>query len=675
MRAIFGPADVYAHQRVQIPGSAQPLDVRAPYRSTTTSSRSLRLRDGRLPTAAGEVAMTPRAAEELDLHLGSTWEGKRFTRQVVGLVENPAQLSDDFALVATGQLGQVDTVTARYPRDLPRDELQRYHPPSSTPAQIEGVGATAKAAAAAVVLAMATVGLLFVGLVGTAGFSVMAHRRQRAFGVLGSVGATESQLRLVTIASGASLGAAAAIGGTVVGLGVWFGFAPRFESQIGHRIDRFDLPWWAIGTSIVLAVLTAVGAAWWPARAASRTSTMRALSGRPPRPQPASRFAASGTVVAGAGLVALAFADETSAPLLVGGAAACVVGVLLFAPLAIRALAFIGRNAPVAVRVALRDLVRFQARSGAALGAATLAIGIAAAVTISAAASTTKDANAPYDLRADEVVLSLSPDTAHGGPVPDIGGTDLEQLRAQVDAIASTVGADGALELDKAVDPNGSLAILPTVTGRQTTDLVSVSIDGDRTSIRFEAALYVATPELLARYGIAADEIDPATDVLTSRTDLAGLQLWTGKRSDPVDPVVQHADLPLGSDEPSALITAGALDRLGLEPAPAGWLLQSSHPLTSAEIGAARQVDRGCRARRQYARGRRLGSHPGARRNRGGRRLRPRGARHDRRADPQRDLERSPDPHRCRRVEHDEAIARRCHRGRTRPAGGPARHR
>ena len=590
MEAAFGPGDAFAHEKVEIPGAAQPLDVRAPYPSTATSSPSLRLSDGRLPTAAGEVALTPRTAGELSLHLGSTWDGAGAPLVVVGLVENPAQLSDEFALVAGGQLDHVDNVTVRYSRDLPRGELQRYHPPSRTPAQIEGEGATAKAAAAAVVLAMATVGLLFVGLVGTAGFSVMARRRQRAFGVLGSIGATESQLRLVTIASGAALGTAAAVGGTVMGLAAWLAFASRFETQIDHRVDRFDLPWWAIGTSMLLAVLTAVGAAWWPARAASRTSVVQALSGRPSRPQPASRFAASGTIIAGAGLVALAGADQTSPPLLVGGAAACVVGVLLFAPLAIRALAFVGRNAPVAIRVALRDLVRFQARSGAALGAATLAIGIAAAVTISAAASVTTDASAPYNLRADEIVLYLSPDAAHGGPVPDLDATHLEQRRVQVDAIASAVGSDGALELDKAIDPNGSLAILPDVTGRQTVDLVDVSTDGDRTSIRFEATLYVATPELLARYGIDFGQIDAATDVLTSRSDLAGLQLWTGKRSDPVEPVIQHVDLPRGSAEPSALITAGALARLGLEPTPAGWLLQSSHPLTSAEIGTTRQA-------------------------------------------------------------------------------------
>ncbi len=38
---------------------------------------------------------------------------------------------------------------------------------------------------------------------------------------------------------------------------------------------------------MVLAVITAVIAAWWPARAAARVPVIAALSGRPPRPSPA----------------------------------------------------------------------------------------------------------------------------------------------------------------------------------------------------------------------------------------------------------------------------------------------------------------------------------------------------------------------------------------------------
>src|SRR5713226_7735187 len=89
-----------------------------------------------------------------------------------------------------------------------------------------------------------------------------------------------------------------------------------------------------------------------------------------------------------AGVVCLALANQTRPPLIIAGALAMTLGILLISPLAIRVLAALGRRAPVAVRLALRDLARHQARSGAALAAISLALGITAAIIVSSAADT-----------------------------------------------------------------------------------------------------------------------------------------------------------------------------------------------------------------------------------------------------------------------------------------------
>ena len=49
------------------------------------------------------------------------------------------------------------------------------------------------------VLVVEVLGLVFIGLVSVAGFSVMAQRRLRALGMLSAIGATERNLRLVMI--------------------------------------------------------------------------------------------------------------------------------------------------------------------------------------------------------------------------------------------------------------------------------------------------------------------------------------------------------------------------------------------------------------------------------------------------------------------------------------------
>ena len=66
--------------------------------------------------------------------------------------------------------------------------------------------------------------------------------------------------------------------------------------------------------------------------------------------------------------------------LIVIGILATTAGMLLLAPLGIQALAAFAARAPIAMRLALRDLARYQARSGAALAAASLAVGIAATI-------------------------------------------------------------------------------------------------------------------------------------------------------------------------------------------------------------------------------------------------------------------------------------------------------
>ena len=113
---------------------------------------------------------------------------------------------------------------------------------------------------------------------------------------------------------------------------------------------------------------------------------MLALSARPPRPRPAHRPALLAALMIAVGVACLALANQTRPPLVIGGALAMSRGVLLISPLAIRALAALGGRAPVAVRLALRDLARHQARSGAALAAISLALGITAAIILSSAA-------------------------------------------------------------------------------------------------------------------------------------------------------------------------------------------------------------------------------------------------------------------------------------------------
>ena len=92
---------------------------------------------------------------------------------------------------------------------------------------------------------------------------------------------------------------------------------------------------------------------------------------------------------------------------------ATIAGVLLLSPLAITTLARSARPFPVAVRLPLRDLSRYRARSGVALAAVSLSLGIPVAIVVTASAA---DASAPPgNLAAEQaIVWTRSPSQPEG---------------------------------------------------------------------------------------------------------------------------------------------------------------------------------------------------------------------------------------------------------------------
>ncbi len=631
IRHRFGTAEVIAHQPIPVPGSVSTVDLRAENPNGPFGHVTVRLDAGRLPAGPGQVAVTSDVATEFDLQVGSLWHEGGRTLRVVGQVENPLDLLDQFALIAPGQLSRPARVTILL--DEGRQRLESFRLPSGTGIDTAGRDAGSSIAAETVVLVLSTLALLFVGLLAIAGFTVMAQRRLRALGMLGSIGATDRHVRMVMLASGAAVGGTGAIVGTLVGLVGWFAFAPTLRSIAEHRVDPFALPWWAIVAAMVLTFLTAVGAAWWPARATARVSVVAALSGRPPRPQPAHRFAALGSVLLGAGLVMLALAHHLprlpgssprdSAGFIIGGTAATAIGLLFLAPLAIRALALLGRHAGISVRLALRDLARYQARSGAALGAVTLAIGIAATIAISTSATQTPAVAG--NLPADQLVLHLTPTAQDFEAVPSLSAGQRQRVTGDIDRLAAALHASWVLPLDAAFDPrSGTLAPQPGgashegaqpgaggggTGGHPTPTLAKVTRMSQGEDVSFVANLYAATPAVLARYGIPATEVDPASDVLSSRSDLTGLQIfYPGDPAGPAggggqsagdgnggsgiaDPKFQiNRNLPVYTSDPGTLITTKAMRTLGLQPTPAAWLIQTRHPLTAAQIQAAQKA-------------------------------------------------------------------------------------
>ena len=579
-RKAFGTVQVIGHQPVSIPGSAQTVEFRALNPDGPYSGPMLALIQGHYPSGAGQVAVTTGVAQTLQVRIGSVLSLPGHHQRVTGIVEDPSDLADQFALVPPSAAGPAPGVTVLL--DASPAAFSAFRDAFHGQLVWQARGTSTQGAVAAGALAAVTVLMVLVSLVAAAAFAVIAARRQRQLGMLAAIGATRRQLRTVMVATGALVGIIAAISGAIIGLAAWFAAAPHLQAFAGHRIDRFAVPWYLVAAGMLLAILTAAGAAWWPARAAARVPVVNALSARPLKPRPAHRTALMGLLLIVLALACLALANQTSGPLIILGALAMALGISFISPLSIRVLTTAGRRAPVAVRLALRDLARYQARSAAALAAISLAVGIAVAIMVSLAAATNA-ANAG-NLPANQMQIWIG---QPGGSqlVPIRSPAELSALAAAAHRIAGSLGGAAVIPLDMPVNP----ASKPQPDGQQ--PVVSLNAPegqaAGRNAVYRSLALYVATPAVLRLLGLNPATINPATDILTVQ---AGQDVLTTITTITNATNVQRIHVPGYGSEPTSLITMNGLRHEHWTQIPSGWMIESARPLPAAQIAAARDV-------------------------------------------------------------------------------------
>ena len=272
------------------------------------------------------------------------------------------------------------------------------------------------------------------------------------------------------------------------------------------------------------------------------------------------------------------------------------------------------------MRLALRDLARYQARSAAALGAISLALAIAATVAVSAAATAVPPAEANLANNQAVVYLSAGNGSAPGdgsAAIPERNGAELHALQPDVDALASSVHAQAVVPLTEAVDrapPNG------TAVNTASLGMMRTAAHGGQHGIEItgEVPLYIATPTLLTHFGIRPSDINSNTDIITGRHDLGGFSVIApGDTPDACDPsasrcqangakpaagpagsqgpgdwqpTIQTVKLPTYTSAPDTLLTVHALQQFGLTSIAAGWFIQARSSLTTAQINSAEHI-------------------------------------------------------------------------------------
>jgi putative ABC transport system permease protein len=285
-----------------------------------------------------------------------------------------------------------------------------------------------------------------------------------------------------------------------------------------------------------------------------------------------------------------------------GGAGELVIGfvvltvaVVLLAPFLLTVLARFSRDAPFSIRMAMRDLARYRARSGAALGAISVAVLIAMVVIIASASrfSNVLDYAGPNVSSTQLIVYTpngpYGPGEGNAGAGTGAATKSIASMSASAHQIARSLGSHEVTTLETT-----SATIQHAAPGRS-----------------YSGPLYVATPQLLKDFGVKKSAVDPTADVLSMRPGFAGLSemqivygnyfgaaaksgsnAWPCPKDDCLaNPLIQEETaLPAGTSAPNTVITEYAVHKLGLTAITAGWLIQSAQPFSAAQLSNARST-------------------------------------------------------------------------------------
>ena len=517
IESLYGQTDVIENETVPVPGTQNTFDVRAQNPRGPFGGPLLNLVSGQYPATANEIAVTGGVAADFHLNIGSSWTVAGRTWKVTGIVANPQSLLDEFALVIPGQVTNPSDATVLFDAPGTASAVQQATHLNVTTAQT--VANTNEINPETISVAAAVLGMLLIALVGIGGFTVLAQRRLRAIGMLAAQGATQRNIRLVIRANGAATGVVGAVAGLVLGFLAWLAYRPQAENSAHHLMGAFQLPWTVIGISMVLAVIATYFAASRPAKAIARTPIVAALAGRPPAPRKTRHLAvpvgvcfligaflllgAAGAGVGGGGNQSNGMQE------IVVGFVALAVAIVLLAPALLSVVAAAGKHAPIATRLALRDLARYRARSGPALAAISLATLIAVIICVLSAArfGNVLDYAGPNLTSSQLIVYAPVGPLGQGNrPGPGSSGPTAAQMAAGVKTaqeIAADLGTTSMIALE-----TSNVGLQHAAPGRS-----------------WSGQIYVATPQLLKAFGISQSEINPDADFLTMRPGLSTTSL------------------------------------------------------------------------------------------------------------------------------------------------------
>ncbi|MDP5181065.1 ABC transporter permease [Blastococcus sp. BMG 814] len=429
---------------------------------------TLELVEGRLPSRAGEVAISPQLAER-GLVVGQELALTRddVPARIVGVVRQPRQFTGVLMLLRAERADLLVRTGATFYADVPGglewaavQDLNEQglavlsrevaeDPPPAEAWQPGGGWGTGPDAGVAVLALIGVSILLEVVLLAGPAFAVGVRRQRRDLALLAAGGGAPGDLRRVVLASGLVLGGVGALLGVGLGTGLGLVLVPVIGAFVELGAGPAEVPVLDLVGLVAVAVLAGLAAAAVPARQAARMPVVDALAGRRGQARTSWRSPVLGLVLAAVGLALVVLGTRGTELGIAGGAVLLVLGVVAATPWLLGLLAPLARRLPISGRIAVRDATRNRGRTAPALAAVMATVAGITALLVGSASDSAQD-------RRD-----YQPAAVEGAGIAYLGGLD-EQSRAQVAEalrdqvpgrdvhlvrVADTGGADGWREL------------------------------------------------------------------------------------------------------------------------------------------------------------------------------------------------------------------------------------
>lgn len=447
---------------------------------------------GRLPSGAGEVAVSDRARAEVGDVLTVTVfdeDGEETTSEatVTGIVDlrgdpegglyGRAFVTEDQALAwgAVDPLQVRVTAAAGSSEAQVRSDLAAAAPEGTVVRTGEEQAEKAAAdlmgnstALASVLLVFGTVAVVVAGLVIANTFAVLLAQRTRELALLRCVGATARQVRRSVLGEALVTGLVSSVVGVALGIGLAAGVSAIVGDNSAIPLSGVTVPLYAVLAGLGVGTVVTVLAATAPARAATKVAPLAALRPVDPAPlrsRPGLLRLVLGLLLLVPGALLLAAGVLTASALLgLPGGVLSFLGVVLLSqraipPVVAAAGRLAGRFGGVPARLAAGNATRNPRRTAATATALLIGVTLTSAFVVGASSTrATAQASLDAEFPTDVVVRSWDDDLP---PAVGKAVADVEGVIGSTDVLAGgVVGPDGEEVFIQGVDSAAAAAVL-----------------------------------------------------------------------------------------------------------------------------------------------------------------------------------------------------------------------